>query len=138
MRGQPRLGGRRYLQGFAPTIEFLDCARAIKRGVETTVPFGHFDNVLVTDETSPLDPEGGHQRKFHAPGVGIVRVGAVGDPEAETLVLVRRVHLDRDALAHARQRVLAIDARGRRISTVYRRTPPAEHAEQTLLADQSR
>lgn len=44
---------------------------------------------MITDERSPLEPESGHQRKYNAPGAGTVQVGAVEDPEGETLVLVK-------------------------------------------------
>ena len=80
----------------------------------------------MTDETSPLDPASGHQRKYHAPGVGIIQVGAVGDPEAETLALVKLVHLKPNALAEVRAKALRMDKRAYRVSQVYRDTPPAE------------
>jgi len=78
-------------------------------------------------EKSPLEG-GGHQRKYHAPGVGIVQVGAVGDPEGETLVLVEIVHLNQGALAQARKEALKLDERAYEVSDVYQQTPPAERA----------
>ena len=93
MPAEPRLGTPVYRQGFAPDIEFFDCGRVLNTGARTCVPGKCYKDVVVIDEWDPLDPEGGHQRKFHADGVGMVRVGAVNDPEAETLVLreVRRL-----------------------------------------------
>jgi hypothetical protein len=135
MRGKPRLGQPRYLQGWAPGIDFLDCAKPIKKVPKICVPFKCYENVLVTDENSPLEPEGGHQRKYHARGVGIVRITPVGDPEAETLVLVKVVHLSPHRLKEASERALRLDERAYRVSKVYRRTPPAER---TLLAGRSR
>lgn len=88
MSGKPRLRSSSYLQGLAPQVEFLDCAQVLKKTKKTCVPVDCFRNVLVTDEWSPLDPESGHQRKYNAEGVGTIQVGAVDDPEGETLVLV--------------------------------------------------
>jgi hypothetical protein len=85
MLARPRVGRQRYLQGFAPDIEFLDTAKVFNAGRRVRVPLDLYNDVVVTDETSPLDRSGGHQRKFHAPGVGIVKIDPVGDPEAETL-----------------------------------------------------
>jgi hypothetical protein len=126
MPARPRLGTPSYRQGFAPEIEFLDCAKTFATDRRTCVPGKCYDHVLVTDEWSPLDPEGGHQRKFYAPGVGNVRVGAVNDPEAETLVLVDIARLDPRASAEACERALRLERRAYRVSDVYRHTPRME------------
>jgi hypothetical protein len=127
MPANPQVGGPRYLQGWAPDIDFLDCAKVLQRGQQTCVPFRCYDNVLITDEVSPLEPDSGHQRKYHAPGVGIVHVGAVGDPEAETLGLVQIVHLGPTELAQLRATVRKMDQRGYRLSPdLYAHTPPVE------------
>ena len=81
MLGNPQLGTPEYLQGWSPDIDFLNCAKVYKMQQKTCVPAGCYDNVLITEERSPLEPESGHQRKYYAPGVGNLRVGAVGDPE---------------------------------------------------------
>jgi hypothetical protein len=126
MLAKPRTGTSWYLQGSAPAIEFLDCAKVLKTGVTTCVPFGCYNDVLVTDEISPLDQGGGHQLKYHAPGVGIIQVGAVADKEGETLVLTKFVQLGPGGLAKARQEALKLDKHGREVSDVYNQTPPAE------------
>jgi hypothetical protein len=126
MLARPRLKGPRYLQGFAPDIDFLDCAKVFKKRLEITVPFDSYKDVLLTDENSPLEPNNGHQRKFHAPGVGVIQVGQVEDPEGETLVLVKIVYLSTEELAEVRKKVLKLDRRAYRFSKVYRDTPPAE------------
>jgi hypothetical protein len=124
----------RYLQGWAPDIDFLDCAKVIARQRTICVPFSCYDDVLVTDENSPLEPEGGHQRKFHAPGVGIIKVTPVDDPEGETLVLRRVVRLDASEMDRVRERALKLEERAYRVSAVYRQTEPAQQA---LLAIRS-
>jgi hypothetical protein len=126
MFGTPRPGDPRYLQGSAPDIDFLDCAKVLRIRPKTCTRLKCYENVLVTDETSPLDPGGGHQRKFHAPGVGIVKVTAVDDPEPETLELVKQRRLSPEGLAAVNERALRIDRFGRRTSELYGRTRPAE------------
>lgn len=120
------VGGPTYLQGWAPTVEFLDCARTIAQGVSTCVPAGCFDGVLVTDETSPLDPTGGSQRKYYAAGMGIVQVRAINDPQAETLVMTAASQLPPDALAAIDARSLELDRRGYQQNPVYHQVPLAE------------
>lgn len=125
MPAVPRPGGPYYLQGSAPAIDFLDCAKVFKRGQSVCTPAACSDHVLVTDEESPLDHDGGRQRKYHAPGIGIMQVGAVGDPEGETLVLVEARRLSGAALRAARRAALALDRRAYAVSDVYGATPPA-------------
>jgi hypothetical protein len=128
MRADPRLGTSSYLQGFAPEIEFSDRAKVHQTGQRTCVPLGCYDDVLVTDEWNPLERDDAHQRKSYAPGVGNIRVGAVNDPEAEELVLVKLSHLDPGALAQAREEALELERRAYRVrKDVYGRTQPAEH-----------
>jgi hypothetical protein len=118
--------GNAYLQGFAPEIDFLDCATVFDDGLTSCVPLRCFDDILLTHERSPLDPEGGLQTKAHAPGVGIVEVGALDDPEGETLVLVERARLDRESMEAVRQEALKLEQRAYRVSEVYRETAPIE------------
>jgi len=126
MLADPQLGTPEYLQGWSPNIEFLDCAKVYKMQKETCVPLGCFENVMITDERSPLEPESGHQRKYYVPGVGNVRVGAVDDPEGETLVLLGVKQLSPDELAKARQDALKLEKRAYKISDLYRQTSPIE------------
>jgi hypothetical protein len=124
MLAQPRVGAL-YLQGFAPAVEFFDCAQVVRRGVRVCTPLACYDRVLVVDESSPLEPDSGVQRKFHAPGVGVVRITAIGDPEAETLTLTRVARLGPEGLQAAREAVRRLERRAYRISDVYQATEPA-------------
>lgn len=128
MLAEPREGAPEYLQGWAPEVDFLDCAKVFMAQQKTCVPASCYENVLVTDERSPLDPGSGHQRKYYAPGVGNVQVGAVGDPEGETLVLVEVTRLSADALAEARQEALKLEKNAYEGNALYRQTSPAEQA----------
>jgi hypothetical protein len=121
------LGSPGYRQGRVPAIKFFDCAKVFATGQHTNVPIGGYDNVLVTDEWGPLAPEDGHQRKFYAPGVGNVRVGAVGGDAKEDLALTKVERLCPDVLAKIHADVLKLDAHGRMVSkNVYGRTPAVE------------
>jgi hypothetical protein len=126
MLAAPQVGGPRYLQGFVPRIRFFDCAQVIGAGQQVAVTGGTFDNVLVTDENNPLEPQGGSQQKYHAPGVGIVKVGFLDDPQAEELELVELNLLTPAELAVVRAAALALDTRAYDESAaVYEATSPA-------------
>ncbi len=119
--------GQSWLQGYAPAISFLDCAEvATTNQRDVCVPFACYPRTLLTRETSPLDPEGGVQLKYHAPGVGIVQVGAENDPEGETLKLLRLETLSPAALEAARNEALKLDSRGYVVSPVYAQTSEME------------
>jgi hypothetical protein len=126
MLADPQLGTPEYLQGWSPDIDFLDCAKVYKTQQSTCVPTDCYENVMVTDERSPLEPESGHQRKYYAPGVGTVRVGAVDDPEGETLVLVGINQLSPEDMAKVRQEALKLEKNAYKVSKLYRETSPIE------------
>jgi hypothetical protein len=127
MRATPRPGTSSYAQGVAPAIGFGDRAKVQKVGQRACVPVGCYDNVLVTDETNPLEPNDGHQLKFYAPGVGVIRAApGVGGKEREVLDLVKVRKLGPQALAHVRREALKLDRRAYRAAKVYRGTPPAQ------------
>jgi hypothetical protein len=123
-----RDAGLTYLQGYAPEIDFLDCAEIVAEHVQEcdipAAPGDCFANVLLTHEQSPLDPDGGIQTKYYAPNVGVAKVGALDDPEGETLVLVERAQLDQESMAAVRQEALNLDRRAYRVSDVYCETEP--------------
>ena len=126
MQPVPRVGSAAYLQGVAPKVDFRDCARVVQTDQRVCVPVRCYDNVLVTDEWAPLESEGGHQLKYYAPGVGNIKVGAVGGDSPEVLRLTHRTKLSDKHLAAVRKEVLRQDRRGYRVSPkVYGRTPPA-------------
>ena len=126
MPASPDLGLPEYLQGFVPSVEFLDCATIFETGATIEVPAGSFSDVLVVHERSPLDPEGGVQVKYHAPGVGIVNIGALDDPEGETLELIELNMLSDDELRRANREAHILDQRGRQCSALYAQTAPLE------------
>jgi hypothetical protein len=95
-------------------------------GETVCVPYNCFENVMVVDEWSPIESGSAHQRKYYAPHVGNVQVGAVDDPEGETLVLTNVLQLSPQLLAEARAEALVLEARAYETNELYRRTKPAE------------
>jgi hypothetical protein len=131
MYKNPVEGPPYYLQGWAPDIEFLDCAYANKIYTTNTPCIASGCYSLVTHERSPYDPCPEDmqalcpiQRKYHADGVGIIQINAINDPEGETLVRTATVQLGREAMAQIRRATLRLDKRGYRTSEVYRQSEP--------------
>lgn len=117
--------GLQYTEGRVPAIEFYDVSRVVSTSQITCLPSGCLRDVLKVDEWSPNDLAGGHQIKYYAPGVGLVRVGARGGDSREYLHLTAVSHLGRAAMAQVRAAALRMDERAYRISKVYRVTPRA-------------
>ena len=124
MLARPRVGTAAYLQGFAPKVDFRDCAQVVQTDQKVCVPVRCYHHVLVTEEWAPLDPDGGHQLKYYAPGVGNIKVGAIGGTNPEVLQLAKLTKLSNKELAAIRRQVLAQDRRGYKVNpNVYGRTP---------------
>jgi len=67
--GLPLLGAR-YFQEVAPGIA-MDRAEIVQMGAQATTPYQSFTEVVVTRETTPLEP-GAVEFKKYAPGVGLI------------------------------------------------------------------
>lgn len=74
MEARPRVGDT-YAQESAPGVG-QDTATVISLDESVCVPYGCFDNVLHTEETSPLDP-GVVDAKYYAPGIGEIKEASV-------------------------------------------------------------
>jgi hypothetical protein len=128
----PKVTTKWSLQGFAPRIDFEDCQRVNKLNQTICIPLNQpnncttYDNVLVTEEKDAFDPASGIQTKAYAPGLGIIKIGAIGDPLGETLELVDRQQLGADELAQVRAAVLELDRRAFQFGGPYINTAPAE------------
>ena len=131
MRGDPQPDTGTYRQGYAPTIGFADVAFVSKTGQRECVPTGCYEDVLITDETNPEEPDDGHQLKYYAPGVGNIEAApGRGGVEREVLELTRFTRLDPGALEFANREALRIERRGyQKRKDVYGRTPPLEPIE---------
>ncbi|MBA3743042.1 hypothetical protein [Sporichthya sp.] len=62
-----------------------DEAEVLRLGEQATVPFGRYDEVLVTRDFTDLDPDA-VEHKFFAPGVGVVKSVSLTSGEEEVLV----------------------------------------------------
>ena len=118
---RPTLGAQ-YVEGRVPSIGFFDVSRVVGTGQTACVRSGCFRHVVVVDEWSPNDPQGGHQIKYYARHAGLVRVGARGGDQQEFLQLTSVRHLAPAALATVQAQVLAMDRRAYRIARVWRAT----------------
>ena len=112
MLARPRLGTPTYLQGFSPSIQFKDCATVVQTNQRVCVATGCYGGVLVVDEFAPFDVAGGHQLKYHAPGVGVIKVAAAGGVDPEALQLTQARSLCAGEYAAVRKSVVAQDKRG--------------------------
>lgn len=117
--------GAQYAEGRIRSIGFYDLSRVSSTSRATCVQAGCFQHVLVVDEWSPGDPGGGHQIKYYAPGVGLVRVGARGGDSQEFLTLSAVRHVAQAGMARVTAAALAMDRRAYRVSEVYRFSQPA-------------
>jgi hypothetical protein len=126
--GHPATGTPPFIEAKALNIKFWDCGQVSATSQTISGPQNSYDNVLVINEWGPLDPAGGIQQKYYAPGVGLVQIGALNDPQAETLTLTRRVQLSPRALAEVREEALKLERRAYEVSDVYRKTSAAEVA----------
>lgn len=124
MKAEPRPGTSSYSQGYAPPpFNWTGRAQVVQMGQKTSVPFGSYEDVLVTEEFNQEEPDA-FQLKYYARGVGNVRVGWRGsDEQQETLKLVDFVQLSPKALAEVRAEALELEKR----AYVYGHTPSAEH-----------
>jgi hypothetical protein len=133
MLADPKPEAPPYLQGDAPVVHFQDCGQVYQEDQHVDVPHASFDGVLVIREWAPLQTGQGFQLKYHAPFVGIVKVGAIDDPEGETLELVERRMLSAAELAEVRAKSLKVDKHGRDIRhPLYIRTQPISTTVQRI------
>jgi hypothetical protein len=116
--------GRKFLQGYAPDVNFLDCAVVNDRSERFCGFLNCYTNALVIYERSPLEPGSGIQIKYYAPGVGNFQIGALNDPEGETLVLTSFEKLSPAEMATARAEVLKLETHAYQVNDTYRGTAP--------------
>jgi hypothetical protein len=123
MSVEPQVGNT-YSQGYAPPPYFwTDRSLVYQMGQQTTVPSGTYEDVMVIAEWDAETAVGVFQDKYHARGVGVVRIGFRGpDPQREELELVGIEQLSPEEMGDLRREVLRMEER----AYLYGRTPPAE------------
>lgn len=67
--------GARYFQEVAPEVA-LDRAKVLSLSEVVETPAQTFEDVLLTEETTPLEPNA-KEYKFYAPGVGLIQDGTL-------------------------------------------------------------
>ena len=126
MRADPKTGTSSYHQGLAPKIGFQDIAKVVKTGQRNCVPTGCYDDVVVTRETNPLEPNDGFQLKYYAPDIGNTRAAPRGGTEKEILVLIKVRKLNAQEMDEVRREALTLDKRAYRSQPdVWGTTKPA-------------
>jgi hypothetical protein len=131
MRANPKTGTPRYRQGLAPTIGFADVATVEQTGQRNCVPTGCYEDVVVTRETNPEEPDDGFQLKYYAPGIGNIRAAPRGGKEKEILVLIKARKLGAEELAEVRREALVLDRRAYRTQKrIWGTTQPAARGDE--------
>jgi hypothetical protein len=65
--------------------EAEDRGQVLSATERVTIPFGSFENVVQTLDTTPLEP-GQREHKFYAPGVGLIQEVNLGSGETISLI----------------------------------------------------
>lgn len=127
MVANPQVGMPVYFQGWGPAVEWSDFGFVDEVGLETCVPVDCYEDVLVIAE-STLDEIGAYQLKYHARGVGNVRVGWKGDDSTqEELEMIDFRQLSPDELAEVRALALEMEQQAYELSPdVYGQTAPSQ------------
>jgi hypothetical protein len=69
MEADPQIGDSYRQEYYAGEAE--DMAEVLSLTESASVPYGSFDNLLMTNEWTPLEP-GVAEHKYYAPGVGLI------------------------------------------------------------------
>jgi hypothetical protein len=128
--GHPKLG-MRFVQGRAPAVDFYDVGVVKRLHARACTKVRCYKNTTLIEESAPLVPGDGSQLKYYAPGVGLVRIGAVGGDAREVMTLTRVRHLGPAQMAKVRAAALKLERRAYRVSTPYRHTPPMHRGTRT-------
>jgi hypothetical protein len=132
MPAKPQVGTPGYSQGWGPDVDYTDRGQVSQVGQHVCVPVDCYQDVLVIDETSALEP-GAHQLKYYARDVGVIRVDWKGEDQTqETLELVEISQLNPEALAQVRVSAVELEKSAYENSRdVYIYTSPVEYPEGT-------
>ena len=126
----PKLDTPSYSQGYGPAVDWTDRATTYKMGLEVSVRYGQYKNVMVVQETSRAEVAiNAFQLKYYAEGVGNIKVGWEGSGEKtkETLELTAVDTLSPKELAAIRNKALALEKSAyTRSKKVYAPTTPSK------------
>jgi hypothetical protein len=128
MPAEPRRGEPSYAQGWGPAVAWADRGWVIVDGRSDCVTTGCYEDVIVVQEWDIAEPLA-RQLKFHAPGIGVIRVDWSGssDQSQENLELIEFKQLNEAELADLRSKALALEERAYQLlPEVYGPTQPME------------
>lgn len=89
MPGKPQVGVRYHQEFYAGEAE--DLGTVIRTATTVSVPSGDYDDVLVTEDTTPLEPKI-REHKYYAAGIGLVKEDTVAGG-SERFELIRVIGL---------------------------------------------
>ncbi|MCA9999495.1 MAG: hypothetical protein KDE56_27215, partial [Anaerolineales bacterium] len=126
MWAKPEMGMPDYPQGWGPAVEWTDRGQIDQMGQDVCVPVECYSDVIIVREFT-WDAPTAFQLKYHAPGVGDVKVSWEGDDQTqEELELTEFTHLDADSMAEFREKALMLEEHAyERSKDVYGQTEPA-------------
>lgn len=126
MWAKPEMGMPDYPQGWGPAVEWTDRGQIDQMGQEVCVPVECYSDVIIVREFT-WDAPTAFQLKYHAPGVGDVKVSWEGDDQTqEELQLTELIQLDGDGLAEFREKALTLEEHAyERSKDVYGQTEPS-------------
>jgi hypothetical protein len=88
IQGGPKVGETYYQEYYAGEAE--DKGKVLSLNESATVPYGSFDNLLMTRDWNPLEPAAGVAHKYYAPNIGkIQEVYVEGPPEKVELIDIK-------------------------------------------------
>lgn len=130
MPGEVTMETPRWFIGTSGEDEVPTVAEPVAVGLDTTVEFGDFQNVIAIREgaVNAIDNE----IKYYAPGVGVI----LNDPQVKSLhqddfQLINLVELSAEGLAEVSQIVLGLEENAREVAPeVYGSVPEARRAQQ--------
>lgn len=126
MPAAPEPGSDPYFQVYAPNLHIKDQGEVIASAEEIQIGASLYQDVVLVREQNIREKEDCCQLKYHAPGVGNVRVEAEDDATGEFLDLVGWRELSDEELAAISLAVLEMDERAyEEAAGVYGRTEPA-------------
>ncbi|WP_426978068.1 hypothetical protein ACQCSU_02460 [Pseudarthrobacter sp. O4] len=139
MQDHPHKKTPAYPQAYAPSVDFLDCAKVLDRDRRVCVPTGCYHDVLEIVESNPLEGDSaGRQHKFYSKKTGLIKVTPEGGDDQETMDLVKIKKLSSSELKSINKQALAQDSRGYTVSKdVYAKTPRAVVAKSSSHSGRS-
>jgi hypothetical protein len=130
IQAKPQIDTPSYARGWGPAAGWAKRGQVNSTGIQTCVPMGCYEDVLVIDEFKQGEREAS-QIEYYARGAGLVRLSRIGtDARKVDLGLASFSALGPRAQHKARNAALALEERAYALAEdVYGQTPPAERLQ---------